>query len=163
MLNSSTFYLQAEFLWIPSIPQEGNRSVEIVLGEFSLFLWRFRLLTVFSVYVFATRSVYLSSQFDINYDSHKLLSYEAASLFLLSVLFARVSLMSPGRIDNRLSNTLNVVSCEIIHPFAFSEQCTGRGKSQMQCNEVLCSCLRQSVQNICTQLSCSYPLVCPSQ
>lgn len=28
--------------------QEENRSVEIVFGEFSLFLWRFRLLTIFS-------------------------------------------------------------------------------------------------------------------
>lgn len=53
------------------------------------------------VYVFATRSVYPSSQFDINYDPHKYLSYEAASLFLMSVLFVRVSLMSPRLIDNR--------------------------------------------------------------
>lgn len=53
------------------------------------------------VYVFATRSVYPSSQFDINYDSHKYLSYEAVSLFLMSVLFVRVSLMSPRLIDNR--------------------------------------------------------------
>jgi hypothetical protein len=52
MLSSSSVYLGAEFLGIPSVPQEEKRRIEIVLGEFSLFLWQFRLLTRFKVCIY---------------------------------------------------------------------------------------------------------------